>query len=187
MPEPAAVRRGCVVVYVDESTAAFRRALAIGAVLTDPGTELSWVPLARPDGTVTAVRFDAVVEVSPADVPAPVSVTDPAGPVGVLAGALDLLATELVRTAHRDPSAADGPLTTFVHAVAPVRAALALLAESGPDNGLAAVLSWLACAANEHDLGNQEGTISGVLIADTTLKRMMTGDEPDGDTPFDQR
>lgn len=133
MPQPPAVQRGCVVVYVDESAPGFRSALAVGPVLTDPGTELSWVPLARPD--VTVVEFGAVVDVAPVDAPAPISVTDPAGPVGVLAVALDLLATELIHATRHDsdPCAAHDPLTTFVRAVAPVRAALSLLAESDPD------------------------------------------------------
>lgn len=185
MPEHPVVKRGCVVVYVDEDAPAFRRALAIGPVLTDPGTELDWVPLARPDGTVAVIDFGAVVDVSPADAPAPISMKDPAGPVGVLAAALDQLATELMDADREDPAATHDPLATFARTVAPVQAALALLAEADPDSGLHAVLSWLACAANEHDIGNQEGTISGVLIADTTLKRMIGG-ATEGGTPFDE-
>lgn len=173
MSDPSAVQRGSVLIHVDGRAPAFRRALAIGPALADPDTDAPWVPLVRPDGTSDLVEFTSVVDVSPDDAPCPLRVTDPSGPVGVLAAALDRLVTELTVADRERRSTTYDLLDDFVRAVAPVESALCLLAESDPDNGLGPVLGWLCCAGSEFDAGNPLEGVRGMLLADSALKRTL--------------
>jgi hypothetical protein len=174
MTQPPAIRRGSVVIHVDDGEPVFRRAVAIGPVLVDPDTDVAWVALARANGTVTMTDAGSVVDVLPDDAPSPLRFADPHGPVGVLARALDRLAAGLIGAGpdgRRQGSTTPDLLAEFVCSAAPVEQALRLLAESDPDNGLAVVLGWLSWAGNEYDAGNLAGVVSGVLLADGALKR----------------
>jgi hypothetical protein len=131
------------------------------------------VPLVRPDGRADLVEFTSIVDVSPDDVPCPLRVGDPHGPVGVLAAALDRLVAELTGADRGNRGATSALLDEFVRAVAPVETALCLLAESDPDSGLGTVLGALCCAGNDFDAGNRAEGVSGMLIADRTLKRTL--------------
>lgn len=175
MTEPSAVHRGSVLVHVDRRDPAFRRTLAIGPVLTDPGNGLPWVPLVRPDGTADLVEFTSIVDVPPDGAPCPLRVGDPHGPVGVLATALERLVAGLTCVDRDNDDAISGLLDAFVRAVAPVESALCLLAESDPDSGLGAVLGAVCRAGNDFDAGNRAEGVSGMLIADSALRRTLVG------------
>ncbi|MDX3660109.1 hypothetical protein PV646_22655 [Streptomyces sp. ID05-26A] len=59
---------GAVVTYFDPSPFAegpFRRAVAIGAEIVDPRTNLRWIPLLRGDLTIDLVAWALVVDIAP--------------------------------------------------------------------------------------------------------------------------
>jgi hypothetical protein len=169
------VDRGTIVTYVDQRERVLVRAVVAGPEIVDPGTDTEWIPVVTADRSITMAEVGSIVEFS-TDIPSPISLDDLEGPVTVLSGALHRLAADLVRAschdAHDDTAHCE-LLLVFSRAVAPVEAALCLLADADPDSGLAVVLGWLSCAAEELDRGNLEGATSSVLIADSTMKRML--------------
>ncbi|HEY4457057.1 MAG TPA: hypothetical protein VGN81_22295 [Pseudonocardiaceae bacterium] len=168
------VDRGTIVTYVGQRERVLVRAVVAGPGIVDPDTDTEWIPVVTADRSLTMTEIGSIVEFS-AKTPIPIRSADLAGPVAILSGALHRLAAGLVRASRdvADEAARCELLLTFSRAVAPVEAALCLLADANPDNGLALVLGWLSCAAEELDRGNLEGATSSVLIADCTMKRML--------------
>jgi hypothetical protein len=176
------VHRGAIVTYLDQRERVLVRAVVAGPDLVDPDTGTAWIPVVTAGRSVTMTEVDSIVEF-PTDITSPIRPVDRERPVTILAGALHLLAEGLVR-ASRDLAreAAYGELLlVFSRAVAPVEDALCLLADAEPGSGLAIVLGWLSCAAEELDNGNLEGATSSVLIADSTMKRMVAERGPAAD------
>ncbi|MGI5499847.1 hypothetical protein [Lentzea sp. CA-135723] len=64
------LRDGAVVTYFDDSPTAedvFRRAVAMGPEIVDPGTNLRWIPLIRTDSRIDLVPWATVVDIAPHD------------------------------------------------------------------------------------------------------------------------
>jgi hypothetical protein len=62
------LENGAVVTYFDPSPSAeppFRRAVAVGPEIVDPGTNLRWIPLIRNDLTLDMVMWPLVVDIAP--------------------------------------------------------------------------------------------------------------------------
>lgn len=174
------VGRGTIITYVDHPDRALVRAVAIGPELVDPETDTAWIPLVKPDCTATLADLRSITELAP-DAPSPIRFDDCAGTAAVLARALDRLAADLVRASWDRTAQTQGELLLdFTRSVAPIEQALCMLAKAELDNGLSAVLGWLSCAADELDRGNLDGVTCGVLIANSTLKRLLA---EQGQTP----
>jgi hypothetical protein len=59
---------GAVVTYFDPSPSTddpFQRAVAMGAEIVDPRTNLRWIPLLRDDLTIDLVAWTLVVDIAP--------------------------------------------------------------------------------------------------------------------------
>ncbi|SMC81866.1 hypothetical protein SAMN05660733_01853 [Lentzea albidocapillata] len=62
------LENGAVVTYFDPSPSAeppFRRAVAVGPEMVDPGTNLRWIPVIRSDLTLDMVMWPLVVDIAP--------------------------------------------------------------------------------------------------------------------------
>ncbi|WP_191298692.1 hypothetical protein [Lentzea cavernae] len=62
------LERGAVITFFDPSPFAdgvFRRAVAVGAEIADPRTNLRWIPVIRSDLRVDLVAWSLVVDIAP--------------------------------------------------------------------------------------------------------------------------
>jgi hypothetical protein len=182
MTEPPHPYQGNVITYLDTADpeeGQFRRAVVVGVGVTDPETDVIWVPVVRPDCELTLIDPGLIV-------PSMTSISDLASgqdrmpsPVDLLAGALSTLACELTDIDEQEPTALRAVrdlLTRFVDTIAPVDEALRALVIAAPRGGLAMVLSCIGSAAAEFELGRLALGKAAILRANLAMVELAAPD-----------
>ena len=162
---------GTIVTYLDTTegeAGRFRRGVVAGPGVSDPDTDVIWVPIVRPDAELTLV--DPVLIMDPESTASPESALD------VLAGSLGSLARQLHELDEDEPLAlrvARNMLERFVREIKPVEDALGMLVDADPTGGLSIVLTCIGSAAEELQDGHVNGGKMGILVANAAMAELI--------------
>jgi hypothetical protein len=159
---------GTVVTYLDMSdphARELRSGTVAGIGVSDPDTDVVWVPIDRPGLGLTLVDPALIM---------PVDGSETA--IGVLAGALAGLAGELHELDEDEPfspAVARIMLARFARVIQPIEAALDMLVDADPSGALSIVLTCIGSATDEFEQGHVTSGKMGILVANAAIAELV--------------
>jgi hypothetical protein len=164
---------GDIITYLDTSEPGhgeIRRALLTDIDIVDPETEVAWAAIVTADHGLTLLDPGQIVDSGPDDDRASPAVVD------VLAGALAVLAGDLIELDEEEPAAqraARALLSRFVAVLTPIEGSLAALADQEPFGPLSTVLRCVGCAAEHFARDRFAEGKAGILIAHAIMSDLI--------------